>query len=84
MLVLSPLGYPLAKTLDYIFGEEHLEGYQRAEIKAIVGMHANSDFERSPRHSNTAGGRDDGGGAAKRAKVRTPALPQFSIEQGCF
>lgn len=39
MLLLSPIGWPLAKALDCMFGEEHVQGYQRAEIKAIVSMH---------------------------------------------
>ena len=40
MFALSPLGYPLAKMLDWMLGEDHGTLYRRAELRELVGMHA--------------------------------------------
>ncbi|KAI9222639.1 hypothetical protein BC828DRAFT_365028 [Blastocladiella britannica] len=48
MLLLSPIGYPMSKLLDWILGEAEGTTYKRAELKALVSLHEQSEQHFGP------------------------------------
>jgi CBS domain containing-hemolysin-like protein len=58
MVLLSPLGYPLALLLDLVLGKDHGTYYRRAELKEFIGMHAGQDVETSDDHGRDKTGRE--------------------------
>jgi metal transporter CNNM len=77
MFTLAPLGWPIAKILDLVFGEEHVEGYMRAEIKAIVGMHRSGE-------DDTAHGTGAQSKAAHMLRLGGLTDDEVTIMQGVF
>eukprot|EP00050_Salpingoeca_kvevrii_P019883 m.91768 g.91768 ORF g.91768 m.91768 type:complete len:470 (-) comp8614_c0_seq2:291-1700(-) len=43
MLLMSPIGYPLALLLDWLLGKEHTAYFHRAELEVLVEMHADQE-----------------------------------------
>lgn len=58
MVLLSPLGYPLALLLDLVLGKDHGTYYRRAELKEFIGMHAGQELETSDDQPRDKTGRE--------------------------
>eukprot|EP01059_Diplonema_ambulator_P035868 TRINITY_DN8647_c0_g1_i1.p1 TRINITY_DN8647_c0_g1~~TRINITY_DN8647_c0_g1_i1.p1 ORF type:complete len:891 (+),score=266.33 TRINITY_DN8647_c0_g1_i1:32-2674(+) len=43
MVVTGPVSYPISKLLDYLFGEEEHEAYNKDELKAFIRMHGHRE-----------------------------------------
>merc|ERR1740121_1537740 len=56
--ILAPVAMPIAKALDVFLGEDHKGRYNFAELRAIVGIHANLRSEGEV-HSATFKNHDD-------------------------
>ncbi|KNE54969.1 hypothetical protein, variant [Allomyces macrogynus ATCC 38327] len=48
MWILSPIAYPISKLLDLILGETEGMTYKRAELKALVSLHEQSEAHFGP------------------------------------
>ncbi|KAJ3374998.1 hypothetical protein GGF31_005720 [Allomyces arbusculus] len=48
MWILSPIAYPISKLLDWILGETEGMTYKRAELKALVSLHEQSEAHFGP------------------------------------
>ena len=61
MALFSPISYPISKLLDRWLGEEHGETYNKAELRALLNLHAEPGSDASANSS-------PGGGAVSRKR----------------
>ncbi|GBG33163.1 Metal transporter CNNM2 [Hondaea fermentalgiana] len=58
MLLLWPIAYPISRILDYCLGEEHEDKFNKAELRALVKLHAQNRNPRTRKPSRSDAQRD--------------------------